>query len=275
LPNNIARDFAMKVSGMLSSVCLSFLASAPLHADCDARKPFATSLERSASEPQLVQAGEHVFERNCVVCHGMGGAGGRGPTLQRARLPLAPDDAALCELIENGIPPEMPDGTFLTDEDVNELVSYVRSLGKQQQVPSTGDPAAGARVFQSSGCPQCHIRDGRGEGVGPELTHLGDRRSARYVREAISAPASRLPAEFLMVRATTAAGEQITGIRVNEDTFSIQIKSVRGEYRSLDKRQLKSLDKLVGQTPMPAYAGVLSEEELSNLVAYLLQGADR
>jgi cytochrome c oxidase cbb3-type subunit 3 len=269
------RSKPMKVGSMLLALCLGSLASGKLRADCDARKPFATSQERPASEQQLVQAGEHVFERNCVVCHGIGGAGARGPTLKRARLPLAPDDAALCELIENGIPPEMPDGTFLTDEDVNELVSYVRSLGKEPDAKSTGNPAAGARVFQKSGCPECHIRDGRGEGVGPELSNLGDRRSASYVRQAISAPSSRLPAEFLMVRATTAEGEQIVGIRVNEDTFSIQIKSLRGEYRSLDKRQLKSLDKLVGQTPMPAYAGVLSEEELSNLVAYLLEEADR
>ena len=74
-------------------------------------------------------AGQRLFERNCVVCHGIGGTGGRGPTLTLPRLARAPDDAALKAVITNGIPPEMPGGYFYSEQDVADIAAYVRSLG--------------------------------------------------------------------------------------------------------------------------------------------------
>jgi putative heme-binding domain-containing protein len=133
----------------------------------------------------------------------------------------------------------------------------------------SGDPAHGARVFASNGCASCHIRAGRGTGLGPELTDLGDRRSAAYVREVLLDPAARLPAEFLMVRVTTRSGEATEGIRVNEDNFSIQLKDASGNLRSFEKDQLKSQERLRGQTLMPSFKD-LPPADIQDLVAYLM-----
>jgi putative heme-binding domain-containing protein len=82
-------------------------------------------------------------------------------------------------------------------------------------------------------------------------------------------PASRLPAEFLMVRATTRSGEVLEGIRINEDNFNIQLRDVSGNIRSFEKADLKSQERLKGQTPMPSFKN-LSPADLQDLVAYLL-----
>ena len=59
------------------------------------------------------------------------------------------------------------------------------------------------------------------------------------------------------------------GIRVNEDSFTIQIKDASGTFHSLDKRDLKDLKKLRGQTPMPSFEGIFTDSELDDLVAYM------
>jgi len=214
-------------------------------------------------------AGKHLFERHCAVCHGIEGKGGRGPALNRAQLAHAPDDVALKSVITEGISPDMPGGWFLTDEDVANLAAYVRSLSNIPSEPLPGDTVRGARVYANGGCSNCHILAGAGIGYGPELSDIGIRRSPLYIRKAVVKPGATMPEGFLLVVATTRAGDKIKGIRVNEDTFSIQIKDATGQFHSLRKQDLKELQKLRGETPMPSYEGVFNSSELDDLVAYL------
>jgi cytochrome c oxidase cbb3-type subunit III len=214
-------------------------------------------------------AGRRLFERHCALCHGIDGKGGRGPALNRVHLAHAPDDTALKAVIADGIPPNMPEAWFLNDEDVANLAAYVRSLGKIPPDPVPGDPGRGANVYAKSACSGCHILDGVGAGYGPELTGIGERRNAAFLLKAITIPSATLPEDFMFVKATTASGEAIEGIRANEDTFTIQIKDSGGKYHSLRKDDLKELHKLRGETPMPSFEGILSASDMQDLVAYL------
>src|SRR5258707_7933754 len=101
----------------------------------------------ATSHEQQIDQGRQAFENNCAVCHGMDASGGRGPNLRRAHIARAPNDAALCELIETGIPPEMPAGAFLTDGEVRALVAFVSSLRGSAAAPVASDRARGARTF--------------------------------------------------------------------------------------------------------------------------------
>ena len=66
----------------------------------------------------------------------------------------------------------------------------------------------------------------------------------------------------------------MTGIRVNEDTFTIVLRDVGGHFYSFDKTNLKTIEREPGKTVMPSY-GNLSATDMDNLVAYLssLKGA--
>jgi putative heme-binding domain-containing protein len=218
---------------------------------------------------QDTAAGKKIFESQCALCHGQTGTGGRGPSLHRPKLTKAPDDETLWKVISNGIEPEMPGAWQLNKREVYSVGEYVKSLGAIPAEVLPGDPGHGERVYQSKGCAGCHLVAGKGEGFGPELTDIGSRRNGTHLRETILHPAAELPEGFLYVAIVTQSGTAIRGIRVNEDSFNIQIKDARGQFHSFAKSELRELQRLRNETPMPAYGGSLSNTELDDLVAYL------
>jgi putative heme-binding domain-containing protein len=227
-----------------------------------------------------IEGGRQLFQGMCVHCHGAGGAGGDAPSLNRARLHHAPDDAALANVIANGIPnTSMPRWPFAENE-LRQLVGYVRSLGKVAQVRVPGDPRKGSDIYKNLACSSCHIIGGKGGNFGPDLTDIGFMRGASYLRQALLDPGAALPkdtllvlprgyAEFLPVRIATRQGDEIQGVRVNEDAFTIQVRDAAGKISSLRKRDVTRLDKQTGKSLMPSFANRLTASELTDLVAYL------
>jgi cytochrome c oxidase cbb3-type subunit III len=213
--------------------------------------------------------GKKIFESQCALCHGQTGTGGRGPSLNRPKLSRAPDDEALWKVITGGIEPEMPGAWQLNVREVYSLAQYVRSLGAIPPETLPGDSGRGEHIYQSKGCAGCHMIAGKGEGFGPELTDIGTRRNGAHLRQVILHPATLLPEEFLYVTVVTQAGTTVRGIRVNEDSFNIQIKDARGQFHSFAKADLKELKRLPNETPMPSFEKSLSPAELDDLVAYL------
>jgi cytochrome c553 len=43
----------------------------------------------------------------------------------------------------------------------------------------------GAKVFATNRCPECHVIDGKGGSVGPNLTYVGSRRSRAFIIQQI------------------------------------------------------------------------------------------
>ena len=163
----------------------------------------------------------------------------------------------------------MPEGWFLSQEDIANVAAYVRSIGKVSEEKLPGDPLRGRAIYEKSGCSSCHILAGEGNGFGPELTDIGARRGAVRLRDTLKNPASTVPEGFLLIEAVTREGKTIRGIRLNEDTFSIQLKDYIGGLHSLRKDELTSLKKLRGETPMPTYGATLTGAEMDDLIAYL------
>lgn len=245
---------------LLPILCVGSAGSAPQ------QSPPAPSTPAAAPD---VAAGKLIFEGQCALCHGMDGGGGRGPSLRRAKLARAADDEALKSLIENGIAPEMPPAWFLASEEIASVAAYVRTLGNVPPEVLPGDPSRGKAIYARSGCSACHILAGEGAGYGPELTDLGVRRGSARLRETLQNPAKTIPEDFLFVEAATNSGQTIRAIRLNEDTFSIQLKDQQGRFHSFRKSELRELKKLRGETPMPAYGSALSAAELDDLVNFL------
>lgn len=231
--------------------------------------PQSPSPPQAASTQPDLAAAKLIFEGHCALCHGMDGGGGRGPSLRRPKLFHAADGEALKSLIENGIPPEMPDAWYLSKEEIASVAGYVRSLGNVPLEILPGDSARGKAIYDRSGCSACHVLDGEGSGYGPELTNIGARRGSARLRETLQNPTKTIPEDFLFVEVAINSGTTARGIRLNEDTFSIQLKDRQGRFYSFRKSQLRDLKKLRGQTPMPAYGSLLSPAELDDLINFL------
>ena len=213
--------------------------------------------------------GKKIFESQCALCHGQSGGGGRGPSLNRPVLRHAPDDAALRSVIEDGIPPEMPGAWQLHPHEVASVAAYVRSLGAVPPEKLPGDAARGEALYLRVGCSGCHMASGSGAGFGPDLTAIGARRNGAFLRQKLLQPAAVLPDDFEYLAVTRTGGEPVRGIRVNEDSFTIQFKDAGARFHSLRKSEIQELRRLEHETPMPSYEKKFSPADLDDLVAYL------
>jgi cytochrome c oxidase cbb3-type subunit 3 len=249
--------------GKLRLLPVLLLARLSAQTDIPKQNPFTA--------PSDIERGARLFAANCAPCHGPKGNGGRGANLARPRLPRATDDAALFQIVKEGIPnTEMPGAWAMDDHEMWQVAAYVRTLGRVAPETVPGDPAAGRELFRAKGCAGCHVVGAEGGRMGPPLTEIGERRSAAYVRAALLDPASSLPEDFTMVEISTAAGPRIAGFVLNEDTYSIQVRDLSDRLHSFWKRDLATIEKHTDRTPMPSYRGRLSDRDTDDLVAYLV-----
>jgi cytochrome c oxidase cbb3-type subunit 3 len=218
-----------------------------------------------------VVPGKKLYESHCSLCHGQTGTGGKGPNLAQPTLRHAPDDKRLAEVIQQGIPgTEMPGAWQLTDHEAAQVASYVRSLGRVAPVQLPGDAARGRDLYESKGgCAGCHIIHGVGSSFGPELTGVGAKRSADYLRESLLKPGAAVPEGFLVVRVITRDGKTVRGLRVNEDSFTIQLRDASNRFFSFRKSDLTSIKKEFNESLMPSYESRFTPAELDDLIAYL------
>lgn len=215
-------------------------------------------------------AGERLYLSQCAYCHGPSGEGGRGSPLNRAQLLQAPDEEALIRVIRRGIADTPMPSSALTDEELRTLAGHVRKLGRAATASTpAGDPQNGERLYQAKGCAGCHSIGGRGGAFGPELSSIGERRSAAHLRESLVKPDSDISPGYFAITAITQDGRTITGVRINEDTFSIQLRDSGNRVHSLWKANLRVLRKDLKKSLMPGYGSALSSSELDDLVAWL------
>jgi putative heme-binding domain-containing protein len=101
------------------------------------------------------------------------------------------------------------------------------------------------------------------------LSEIGTMRQAGQLYRSLTDPASQMMPINRPVRVVMKDGKTVTGRRLNEDTYSIQLMDESGHLRSLLKGDVKQLEVLT-TSRMPSYKDKLSTDELSDLVAYLL-----
>jgi cytochrome c oxidase cbb3-type subunit 3 len=231
-----------------------------------------------AGDPKAIKQGQVLFRQECVFCHGVGARGGaRGPDLTTGLWTHGGADADVSRTIREGVPGTAMPANRLTEDEVWEIVSYLRA---EQQPPTApiGDATRGQTLFYAGGkCSSCHIVRGRGGRLGPELSYIGSARPRAYLVESIRAPGRQLADNhsfgtdltYDTVTAVTRDGKTIVGVTMNEDTFTVQMMDTSERVYSFDKKSLKSL-RHENRSLMPAYGvEVLNDTDLQDLVAYL------
>ena len=243
-----------------------------------------------ANDSKAAKAGEYEFRINCALCHGLGArGGGRGPDLTRAVKKHTHNDAEMFQVISNGIPGTvMPangtngQGVGMTDEEIWQIITYIRSQEVKAPASATGNAAHGKELFfGDANCSMCHMVAGKGGRLGPELTGVGGSRTRESIIDSVRNPSRRLawgltesmkefPQEYESVTVVTAEGKTIKGVALNEDSFSVQIMDAAEKIYLLDKSKLRSFQKS-RESAMPKYEPeALSDKELEDIVAYLI-----
>jgi putative heme-binding domain-containing protein len=222
-------------------------------------------------QPKAIERGEYVYKRRCASCHGFDARGYRAPDLTTGQFSRGTSDAQLYRVITRGVPTtEMPP-TALDDDEAWALVSYMRTL----IVPTpTADVRrnveAGEKIYWGkAGCGSCHMINGKGGRLGPDLSRIGMARSQMALVREIRNTAEYIPPGFEPVTVVTREGRQIKGCRKNEDSFSIQIMDTNEQLLTFLKRDVREvIDEK--RSLMPDYGpDKLTDAELDDLLGYL------
>jgi len=279
--NTSSRSRPFSVSILAVPVLMGLLASS-VRAE-EVRNPFS-------GDAKAAKAGEFEFRINCAFCHGLGArGGGRGPDLTRAHKRHGDSDADMFQNISQGIPGTvMPangtngQGVGMTDDEIWQIIAYLRSVQVRLPAKPVGSAAHGKELFYGdANCSSCHMVSGKGGRVGPDLTAEGSARTVEALVESVRSPSQRLAwgltestkefaQEYETVTVVTPEGQEVKGVTLNEDQFSLQMMDTAERIHLFEKDKLRSIQKS-RKSIMPSYdPTILSDHDLDDVVAYLL-----
>jgi cytochrome c oxidase cbb3-type subunit 3 len=220
------------------------------------------------------QIGQQTFASTCAACHGLDGRGGeRGPDIATRPEVVRLSDEQLSKVLRMGIPQAgMPAFASLGSAKLAATLNHLRSLQGKGAAPALpGNAVTGKQLFAGkAGCSECHMVQGAGGFLGPDLSNYGASHSVSDARDAIVSADKRSGSRKALAKATTKDGQTVSGLVRNEDNFSVQLQSLDGALHLLPKSDVVELA-FDGKPLMPAdYATKLSQKELDHVVAYLL-----
>jgi len=227
--------------------------------------------------PSEVLKGSRIYTAQCAVCHGLAGNAVAAVDLRRGRFRTAISDDDLKRVIRAGVPasgmPPMP----LEDAALTAVVAFIRAgmdtAGSALAV-TVGNAGRGRIIARGKAqCLTCHRIDGEGGRSGPDLSDVGSSRSPASLHLSLIDPSQAMLPINRPIRAVTRAGAVMTGRRLNEDTYSLQIADQDGRLVSVLKSDLREF-RVLTVSPMPSYKDVLTPAEIADVFAYLLSLKD-
>jgi putative heme-binding domain-containing protein len=136
----------------------------------------------------------------------------------------------------------------------------------------------GKLIFSAVLCSRCHMIQGEGADVGPDLTQLGTRFSSKDMLEAIIEPNKTISDQFASIAYELKSGESVVGRQVNEDAnfyYIAQNPFDSKTVRKLSKKEVKSSKLSTVSIMLPGLINGLNPDELRDLVAYLMSGGSK
>lgn len=220
-----------------------------------------------------IELGAQAYRLNCVGCHGGDGASVSGIDLGRGKFKIVQSDEDLVRVILNGVPGTGMPASSLSAVRARMIVAYLRTMnekkGRTSIAAARGDVARGKVLFEQEGsCIGCHRVFGKGGRSGPDLSDVGHQLRAIEIEAAILDPDEGYPLGTRPVRVVRREGGALSGLLLNQDTYSLQLIDQEGVLRSLPRSNVK--EERPAQSWMPSFRGKWNAQQLADLIAYLV-----
>jgi putative heme-binding domain-containing protein len=164
-------------------------------------------------------------------------------------------------------PPKGP-GRAYTTEDIVKLT---------QGGLKGRDFASGKNLYAATMCATCHRFGGDGGSIGPDLTGAGNRYSIRDLVENITEPSKVISDQYGSHLLEKTDGSLVVGRIISEESGRVNVMTnpfAPALLTTLDSKEVRSRkDHNVSMMP-PGLINTLNEEELRDLLAYLLSGGN-
>lgn len=139
------------------------------------------------------------------------------------------------------------------------------------------DFVKGKAMYAASLCLSCHTMRGEGGIVGPDLTQLGTRFSAKDILDATINPNAVISDQYAATIFYLHDGSSIMGKLANEEADKYVVSQNPFDpntLREIPKKDVKSKKLSDSSIMMPGMINRLNEEELKDLMAYLMAGGN-
>lgn len=170
------------------------------------------------------------------------------------------------ELAVTTIQPEGP-GKRWTVEEALPLVENLEDR----------DLEKGKAMFAATMCQSCHTMQNQGGIVGPDLTQLGTRFSPKDILESTIHPNEVISDQYAATNIYLKDGSSIVGRIVNEDENTYYVSQnpfAPQDLREVPKSEVENTKISDVSVMMPGLINRLNEEELKDLMAYLISGGN-
>lgn len=135
----------------------------------------------------------------------------------------------------------------------------------------------GKMMYAVGRCSACHTMRGEGGNIGPDLTQLGTRFSAKDMLEAIIEPNKTVSDQYAATVFTMKDGSSILGRLTNENDKSYFISQnpfAPENLREVPKQDVASTKYSYISVMYPGLMNNMNEDEMKDLIAYLMAGGN-
>jgi putative heme-binding domain-containing protein len=136
----------------------------------------------------------------------------------------------------------------------------------------------GKLMYQASVCSSCHTMRGEGGQIGPDLTQLGTRFTEKDMLEAIIEPSKTISDQYAATIFYLKDGKSVVGRLINEDNEKYSISQnpfAPQNLRDIPKKDVIRKELSDVSIMLPGMINRLNEEELKDLIAYLMAGGNK
>lgn len=134
-----------------------------------------------------------------------------------------------------------------------------------------GDAANGERIYfrANPGCANCHVVNGRGIELGPNLSEIGTKLGKDALYEAILEPSSGVSFGFEAWSFTLKNGDEAYGLLASETAEEVAVKAVGGIVTRLKTSEIESRQPSKLSIMPAGLQAAMTTQELVDLVEYL------
>ena len=134
----------------------------------------------------------------------------------------------------------------------------------------TGDKANGRMVFFSTGtCHKCHVVDGMGREVGPNLTEIGSKLSREAMFESVLYPSAGISHNYELWTVVKSDGTTVNGLLVSNTDAEVSIRGDDALIRSFPKSDVEELVKQKISLMPADLQKTMTTQELADVVEYM------